>query len=233
MAPEDFCADYGSTWVGNAEGVGPINVGATDPSWAERDTLSPFGRAFYEGQASYSVYSMSYIVLYSFTWTAVCSIVHNAPVLVSMFLIFHFFQLTKNDVLTDAELFYLAYCAYIPVNMLFVAASLATDIGAKWWLIGRRVKGSYSWDQNEYCQNWQLYLVLSKIKKDILPLFQGSQYLVWYFRALGSSIGKDVCLYPNGGDPMMTEPDLVTIKDGASIDDSSVVAHINTRGVFK
>ena len=32
-----------------------------------------------------------------------------------------------------------------------------------------------------------------------------------YFRWLGAKIGKKVCLYPNGGDPMMTEPDLVTL----------------------
>lgn len=50
---------------------------------------------------------------------------------------------------------------------------------------------------------------------------------------LGANIGKNVCLYPNGGDPMMTEPDLVTIDDGAAIDDASLVAHINTRGVFR
>jgi hypothetical protein len=42
-------------------------------------------------------------------------------------------------------------------------------------------------------------------------MIHGSQYLVWYFQCLGATIGKNVCLYPNGGDPMMTEPDLVTI----------------------
>lgn len=32
---------------------------------------------------------------------------------------------------------------------------------------------------------------------------------------------------------MMTEPDLCTIGDGASVDDASLIAHINTRGVFR
>jgi hypothetical protein len=32
---------------------------------------------------------------------------------------------------------------------------------------------------------------------------------------------------------MMTEPDLVTIEDFAAIDDASLIAHINTRGVFR
>jgi hypothetical protein len=57
--------------------------------------------------------------------------------------------------------------------------------------------------------------------------------IVWYFRALGCKIGKNVCLYPTGGDPMMTEPDLVTIGDNVAINNASVVGHINSRGKFR
>jgi hypothetical protein len=32
---------------------------------------------------------------------------------------------------------------------------------------------------------------------------------------------------------MMTEPELVTIGDGASVDNASLIAHINTRGTFR
>lgn len=64
-------------------------------------------------------------------------------------------------------------------------------------------------------------------------MIQGSQYLVWYFRLLGGNIGDNVCLYPNGGDPMMTEPDLVTLGNRVTIDDASLIAHINTRGIFR
>jgi hypothetical protein len=63
----------------------------------------------------------------------------------------------------------------------------------------------------------------------LVCFFQGSQYLVWYFRALGASIGARVCLYPNGANPMMTEPDLVTIGDMAGVDEASLVAHINSK----
>lgn len=45
-------------------------------------------------------------------------------------------------------------------------------------------------------------------KTGILDMIQGSQYLVWYFRALGASIGHNVCLYPNGGTYM--KPFLIT-----------------------
>ena len=30
----------------------------------------------------------------------------------------------------------------------------------------------------------------------------------------------------------MTEPDLVTIEDGATVDDASLIGHLNSRGVF-
>jgi len=66
----------------------------------------------------------------------------------------------------------------------------------------------------------------------VIDLINGSAYIVWYFRAMGCQIGKNVCLYPTGADPMMTEPDLVIIGDGACINDASVVAHINSRGQF-
>jgi hypothetical protein len=109
----------------------------------------------------------------------------------------------------------------------------------KWALLGQREQGEYAWDQSSYCQRWQMYLTLQEIRRGerhktgVLDMIQGSQYLVWYFRALGSNIGNNVCLYPNGGDPMMTEPDLVTIEDFAAVDDASLIAHINTRGIFR
>lgn len=52
-------------------------------------------------------------------------------------------------------------------------------------------------------------------------------------RALGCSIGRRVCLYPHGADPMMTEPELVALEDGACVDDAALVAHVNSRGIFE
>ena len=50
---------------------------------------------------------------------------------------------------------------------------------------------------------------------------------------MGAKIGKAVCLYPTGPDgAMMTEPELVEIGDGACIDKSSLICHINTRGSY-
>jgi hypothetical protein len=49
---------------------------------------------------------------------------------------------------------------------------------------------------------------------------------------MGANIGRDVCLYPTGGDPMMTEPELVTINDEACVDNASLIAHLNVKGQF-
>jgi len=49
---------------------------------------------------------------------------------------------------------------------------------------------------------------------------------------LGATIEKNVCLYPNGADPMMTEPELVHIEENACIDSAMLIAHLNTGGNF-
>jgi len=70
------------------------------------------------------------------------------------------------------------------------------------------------------------------VKRGILDKIRGTEFINIYFRSLGCKIGKNVCLYPNGGDPMMTEPDMVQIGDDVTIDEASLIAHINTRGIF-
>lgn len=49
---------------------------------------------------------------------------------------------------------------------------------------------------------------------------------------MGSKIGKDCCLWAGGRVGLMTEPDLVELGDRVALDDCSVVAHINSRGMF-
>eukprot|EP00662_Eupelagonemidae_sp_cell21_P046971 gene46971-59691_t len=121
------------------------------------------------------------------------------------------------------------------------------DLAGKWAIVGQRQTGLCSWDQSSYCQRWQLHLGLSCVrhscygdKVGVLDLLGGSAWVVWYFRACGARIGSDVCLYPNGADPMMTEPDLCHIADltrvdciqRVTVDAASVISHMNTRGEF-
>ena len=103
------------------------------------------------------------------------------------------------------DLFRKSMIIYMPLNFVMSLFALTFDVMSKWVILGHREVGLYSWDRSSYCQRWQLYLTIQELRRGeepntgILDFIAGSQYLVWYFRALGCSIGKDVCLFPNGG----------------------------------
>lgn len=94
------------------------------------------------------------------------------------------------------------------------------------------------YDTHSYCQRWQLHLTLSRLlyrghgNGGVLGPITGSVYIVWFYRLLGAKIGKNVSVWAGGRPGLMTEPDLVTLGDNVSLDDCSVVAHINSRGKF-
>eukprot|EP00854_Cymbomonas_tetramitiformis_P008380 gene8380-9959_t len=96
-----------------------------------------------------------------------------------------------------------------------------------YWLMGEM-----SWDVSDYNYRWKLFLMFQNLAPTLTSSIQGSAWIVWYYRALGCQIGTDVCLYPTGSDPMMTEPDLVRIEDGACINQAYIICHTNTRGNF-
>lgn len=237
LAHEDMDVPVGSVWVGSTQGSA-VNVAPADYSYATRDTTTPFGRAFYQGKAAYKVIPLWAIVLYNTAWQAVCTCYRHGALPLSLILCRQIMQFDDVEY-SPLEVFKFSMLAFAPINLALGFSSLVIDICGKWFLLGRRRQGAYPWDESNYCQNWQIYLTLQEIrraerrKNGILDMIQGSQYLVWYFQALGASIGSNVCLYPNGADPMMTEPDLVEIGDEACIDDASLIAHINTRGVFR
>mmetsp|Transcript_1799 Transcript_1799/g.2830 ORF Transcript_1799/g.2830 Transcript_1799/m.2830 type:complete len:1652 (-) Transcript_1799:132-5087(-) len=238
LSPENFLCPTGSIWVGSRDGT-CINVSPEDKTFDRKDCVSPFGKAFYQGNAPYFVLPLWAIVVVNMTWQAFCTCYRNAPTVLALILVVNLKELTHENYHHPIELFRLLYIAFIPVFVSMSIVGIIFVICTKWHLLGKREPGAYPWDESSYCQRWQLYLTLEEIRRGedgkvgVLDLFRGSQYLVWYFKALGADIGVNVCLYPNGGDPMMTEPDLVSIGDATSVDDSSLIAHINTRGVFR
>jgi hypothetical protein len=130
-------------------------------------------------------------------------------------------------------------CIYGPLLLVFSCFSVGLVICFKWAVIGLRKPGSYNWDESSYCQRWQIYIVFEKLNKTglgsrgVLEFLNGTPYIVWYFRAMGAKIGKNCCLYPFEGDPIMTEPDCVEMADNVCVGNASLIAHINTRGEFK
>jgi len=230
LAAEDFIAPTGSVWVGSSQGSA-VNIAPADNSFTS--ALSPFAKAFYLRHSNYCVLSQSMIVVYNTLWQAICVCYNRSVIplaLISMNFLVGFDQVNVSLLL--GCVFLLAIGIQLALSLLALSVVVAT----KWIIIGQRKPGVFSWDESSYCQRWQMHLTICEILLNgafsILDNLRGSYWLVLFFRALGCTIGRDVCLYPTGGDPMMTEPDLVTIGDCASIDNASLIAHINTRGVW-
>ncbi|KAJ7912998.1 hypothetical protein B0H13DRAFT_2471972 [Mycena leptocephala] len=210
------------------------------------DTSTPFGRAFYQGKAPYIVYPYFLIVVFniaiiasSTTYWSICAVL-AAQVLrrVSLGAHIHGYQLYPRSWLTPGLVYginSLSFVAFLNIQAILVIFWM---IAVKWVLIGRRRDGRYAWDTSSYCQRWQLQLVISGFvdkgyrTAGVLGSLTGTAYLVWYLRAMGAKIGKDCALYPGGKAGLMSEPDLVRLGDNVSLDDCSVVAHINSRGDF-
>ncbi|KAJ3020615.1 UNVERIFIED_CONTAM: hypothetical protein HDU68_010093 [Siphonaria sp. JEL0065] len=226
----------GSTWVGS-KGGDAVLWDQGNRIIAERSpTLKPFGKAFYLRDASYSVFSEGFIVLTNMVLTLFSKICWNLAPLLGVISSGSYFNTVVTrptsflviDVIGNLVFTFAFFGVYSAVSCLAVAIA----ISAKWLVIGKRTPGSYDWDKSDYCQRWQLYISLQSMQSGLLGAVRGSHLLVMYFRALGCNIGENVCLYPTGGDPMMTEPDLISIGSHTVIDQASVVAHINSRGNF-
>lgn len=244
LAKEDYVYPQGSVYVGSRSGNSVCIVAEDILRQSKRYEKSPFGLAFYDRKASFYVLPLSIIILYNTVIQVFCAVYHHiGPILcVFMALAISFNTIYMYDdgnagvcphtTLRWNDEFGRLLWVCIPVYFLLNLYSLLIDISAKWLIIGQRKQGVYPWNTSDYCQRWQLYLSIQSIKKGVLDRIRGSEYINYYFRALGCTIGKNVCLYPNGGDPMMTEPDMVTIGDDVSVDEASLIAHINTKGVF-
>lgn len=210
------------------------------------ETITPFGKAFYKRKAEYFVIPYIALVLINI-FMAIFAAAYWATAAVGTVLSLNRvraqWEYTAEVLISDhwyrPGLIYLfiAVCFIVILAVQGILAFLWVIV-TKWILIGRRKEGRYDWDKSSYCQRWQLHLSLQKLLGKghgghLIGVISGSAYAVWYLRALGASIGKNVAVWA-GGKPslQLTEPDLVTIGDNVSFDDCSIVAHINSRGRF-
>lgn len=241
LGPKNFTAPPGSVFVGS-EGNKPVRLpgGLDEDSAMKESTVRPFGKAFHrvDGfKAPYFVYREWMIIIYHHIWHALCAMWHAGPIIASL-------QLTRLYLgdFSTCRGSNITTCFLIIFPCIFLASqilSLLGVIGIKWLVIGKRSPGSYRWDESSYCQRWQVFLCGERLRqkvgfggRGILDFIRGSAYLNMYYRALGAKIGQGTCLYPTGGDPMMTEPDCVVIGNNCGIDEASIISHLNTKGMF-
>ncbi|KJZ71459.1 hypothetical protein HIM_09145 [Hirsutella minnesotensis 3608] len=206
-------------------------------------TMSPFGRAFYLKLAPYRVLGQFSIFCYSTLAVVFTAFYWNVPNVSSIqvvdLIMYHFIRRERNFWVQTSILYALSSVVMAILTSIQAILALAIVIAAKWILLGRRQPGNFDWDKSSYCQRWQIFLCIERLRRHcycgqgILGLLTGTSWIVMYFRALGASIGKDCSLFANGRPSLMfTEPDLITLGDRVVVDDASVVAHINTRGKF-
>ncbi|TVY81375.1 putative peroxisomal-coenzyme A synthetase, partial [Lachnellula suecica] len=197
----------------------------------EETSSSPFGRAFYQGQATYHVLGQPMIFFYSTFITIFVQLYWNVGTISTIIL---------SRIMDETE--QLHSCWYRPLKIyafdvailsamyvLLSLLSLCIVVVAKWALLGRRKVGSYDWDKSSYCQRWQLFLTVEAIRRrcfggnGVLGMLTGTHFLVLYFRALGAKIGSDCALFAGGRPSLMfTEPDLLELGDRVATDDASL-----------
>ncbi|KAF4337287.1 coenzyme a synthetase [Fusarium beomiforme] len=205
--------------------------------------LSPFGRAFYLKLAPYHILGPFSIFLYSAFFTVFTAVYWDVPSVSSIQFVGIMFRSSfprGMNVWFDLVAIFLTMFAGVAVlSTIQSVLALAIIIASKWLLMGRRTAGNYDWDKSPYCQRWQIFLGIERLRRQcykgngILNLLTGTYWMVIYFKLMGAKIGKDCALFVNGTPSLMfTEPDLITLGDRVVIDDASVVAHINTRGKF-
>jgi acetyltransferase-like isoleucine patch superfamily enzyme len=206
----------------------------------------PFGRAFYEKIAPYHVYGLFSITTYSVFINIFASVYWNTPAVLSIQIL----AKVANNSFASRMLIASAYrplfilgilfASFSVFQILFSVLAVAICICAKWLLFGQREVGEYDWDKSSYCQRWQIFLTIERIRhtriggEDILGLLTGTSYCSLYYRMQGAKIGKDCALFAGGEMSVpFTEPDLLTLGDRVAVDDASLVSHINSRGNFK
>ena len=236
FAPEGFVAPAGSTWIGQDGNRAPIELEAATPRRVEAPTLRPYGRAMHLGQASYRVWPLGAHIAFNLVWNVAAALYRSAPMIGALLLTWVVLLGGAPAHPGTVDLLSVTAGFLLVLQLLGAAGAVAITVATKWLIIGRRVAGNQFWTDSPYCQRWKIHSVISSLgngwigSRDISSLIQGSAYLVWYFRALGARIGDNVCLYPNGADPMMEEPELLDIGDHACIDQAVLIAHLNTRG---
>ncbi|KAI8626107.1 acetyl-CoA synthetase-like protein [Xylariaceae sp. FL1651] len=218
-------------------------VQSIEGSAGAEDYMSPFGRAFYLHLAPYFVWRQWMIFLYSSFMVVFTDAYWSVASISSIQIVVIVFTNTPwlgNGYWYDPFILFSLCTAvvslFITLQSIF---ALGVVIAAKWILLGRRQPGNYDWDKSSYCQRWQLFLSIERIRRrclaghGILGLLTGTAYMTWYFKALGATIGQDCALFVNGEPSLMfTEPDLLELGDRVVVDDASLVGHINTRGKF-
>ena len=122
------------------------------------DTMTPFGRAYYKGEADYFVIPYIGILLVGLL-TATLSAVYWAISAVTVAQILRQLQIHFVDLGLFEDTWYrfgllyglIALCFICVLNLQCIL-TMAWVILTKWLVIGRRKEGTFLWDKSSYCE---------------------------------------------------------------------------------
>ena len=211
------------------------------------DTLRPFGSTFYDtddagepaSTASWSCLAVVPVAMASYHCIVAAGVVLlyagqiPAALLLILWGIEDFPINEAAPCLATALVAMLIIGAFVLIMSVFKAIGLMISIATKWLVIGQRSPGKHSWDHSRYLMSWKIWFPLLQAEPSMEQFFCGSVYFVMYYRALGATIGTDVCLNPLGTGLILPEPDLVEIGDNACVNASTIVCHNNNGGYFE
>lgn len=242
---EPMCLDQGTEDFPSGRPIMASEIKRANlPMTGDASTARPFGKAFYRHKANYFVWPLHWIVLYTFVVNFVNVTIQTLPTLGALHsaaTVLYGRNISERDYrgqhYSFGTIYFVWLSMYLFTNFGRVCISLAIELTAKWTLIGKRQPGVYNYDISSYAQRWELYQIISKVRKfsrlSLLDFFSGTPFMSAYFRWNGGVIGKDCCLYPSGADPFLPEPDLVQMGNRCVIDCAAIVCHLNTRGNFE
>ena len=213
------------------------------PDTGGTDTIKPFGNVFYGSKANTckSTPPAGIFMLYGFFVAAVGPAFRSAVWLLALFTATHamdFDGKNMNAAKQDTFLGSMAILQHIGTMLAYCVLfqfcsqpfAVALGVAYKWFVIGLRKEGGYNWDISSYNARWKFYTAVQFID---LGSIGGTIFIVWWYKLLGCTIGKNCCLWPAGSDLFLTEPDLVTMGEGVCLNKKSgVVCHLNSRGGF-
>ncbi|KAE8140256.1 hypothetical protein BDV38DRAFT_269254 [Aspergillus pseudotamarii] len=150
------------------------------------DTSTPFGRAFYEGQANYHVLAI------------VVAVYPTVSVLTGLLVVRRLLRIGFSGLEANwwrPLSFYGIFTLVIAVMVLLqTLAVVGITIAAKWMPLGQRREGYYPWDMSSYSQRWQIMLAIQELIDQypgnigVLTLISGTAYLPVFYRAMGATV---------------------------------------------
>jgi len=129
----------------------------------------------------------------------------------------------------------LAAFSMVLIHSTVLMLEMLIEVGVPMCVTGHSIPGEYPWHTSSFCQRWKMQSSIISAagrKKDAFEQLGGSWWLSYRLRCEGAQVGADCCLWPWGQRTRVVDAHLLSIGDGACIDDAGVTTHLNTRGMF-